>query len=532
MSAESSRFSQRSHLVDKSGLADASVASDIDDVPGVSDSQRFEDDFELLELSLAADIARHRTAIVRRDLSQPMQLMMRFGIVTKSRAIFDYGCGQGEDVAALSSDGYTAFGWDPHHASAGPRTPAEVVNLGFVLNVIEDKRERLETLKAAWEFTQQALCVAVMRQGKISTGGWKPYGDGVLTSRGTFQKYFHQQELHDLVASVTGQKPLALAPGVVVAFRDKVLEQEVLLRRHSRALLAGALPRPPARQALAFAKSPLRERLAVVMESLRRIALPMGRLPEQEEAPVDAIAALARHRVSWSRAIEFLREDIADDKVLNRSRQVRRDDLLVHMALMQFPGSPKYRHFPKSIQADIKAFFGSNAAAQDEARRLLFATGDTAGVRKDIDTAVSAHLGGLCHNRWFRFRSSALNGLPSRIRVLVGCAEVLQGGVDACDFVDVDLEKPRIAMLMCDDIDQPIPFVIERVSVDLARLKVSANKFEPYKAPVYFKSRFLSPDDNPSIAQQEIEAALAATGLFMSGAPEPAWDAVKAALNP
>jgi hypothetical protein len=116
--------------------------------------------------------------------------------------------------------------------------------------------------------------------------------------------------------------------------------------------------------------------------------------------------------------------------------------------------------------------------------------------------------------------------------VLVGCAEVLQGGVDACDFVDVDLEKPRIAMLMCDDIDQPIPFVIERVSVDLARLKVSANKFEPYKAPVYFKSRFLSPDDNPSIAQQEIEAALAATGLFMSGTPEPAWDAVKAALNP
>jgi hypothetical protein len=61
---------------------------------------------------------------------------------------------------------------------------------------------------------------------------------------------------------------------------------------------------------------------------------------------------------------------------------------------------------------------------------------------------------------------------------------------------------------------------------------LSANKFEPYKAPVYFKSRFLSPDDNPSIAQQEIEAALAATGLFMSGAPEPAWDAVKAALNP
>jgi hypothetical protein len=62
-----------------------------------------------------------------------------------------------------------AFGWDPFHAMDGVRAPADVVNLGFVLNVIEDQRERLETLKAAWGFAQQALCVAVMRYGKVST---------------------------------------------------------------------------------------------------------------------------------------------------------------------------------------------------------------------------------------------------------------------------------------------------------------------------------------------------------------------------
>ena len=32
MGAESARFSERSHLFDKSRLADASVASDVDDV--------------------------------------------------------------------------------------------------------------------------------------------------------------------------------------------------------------------------------------------------------------------------------------------------------------------------------------------------------------------------------------------------------------------------------------------------------------------------------------------------------------------
>ena len=71
-----------------------------------------------------------------------MQLMVRFGVVAGGRSVFDYGCGQGEDVAALVSQGFEAFGWDPHHASDGPRRPADVVNLEFVLNVIEDPRER------------------------------------------------------------------------------------------------------------------------------------------------------------------------------------------------------------------------------------------------------------------------------------------------------------------------------------------------------------------------------------------------------
>jgi hypothetical protein len=115
------------------------------------------------------EVARHRTAIVRRDLSQPMQLMMRLEIVSQSRTLFDYGCGQGEDIAALSSQGFTAFGWDQHHAVGGQRQPADIVNLGFVLNVIEDPHERLETLKAAWGFAQQALCVAVIRPSKVST---------------------------------------------------------------------------------------------------------------------------------------------------------------------------------------------------------------------------------------------------------------------------------------------------------------------------------------------------------------------------
>jgi DNA phosphorothioation-associated putative methyltransferase len=477
------------------------------------------------------EVARHRTAIVRRDLSQPMQLMMRFGIVGRGRSVFDYGCGQGEDVEALSSQGFDAFGWDPHHAPEGARRPADVVNLGFVLNVIEDPRERTETLKAAWGFAQKVLCVAVMVQGKVSTAGHRPYRDGFVTSRGTFQRYFEHQELRALVEIATGEPALLLAPGIAAVFRDKDLEQEVLLRRRSRVLPTGALPRPTVLQRVVTVRRGLRERVGPFLEALRALAIPLGRLPEPEEVPSEAISGLSENNVAWARAIEMVREDLAPDETFARSAQARQQDLLVHLALSQVPGTPKYKTLPRSIRADVKAFFRSHAAGLEEGRKLLFAAGDCAGVRKDAEAAVAEGLGGMRGGKTFRFRARTLPRLPSRLRVMVGCAEVLQGGVDAGDFVDIDLEAPRVTMITCDDVEQPIPFIVERVTVDLGRLRVSADRRAPQSTPIYFKSRFLPADDEMRAEQKEIEAALLATGLFRAGEREPPWAKVQPALK-
>ncbi len=134
-------------------------------------------------------------------------------------------------------------------------------------------------------------------------------------------------------------------------------------------------------------------------------------------------------------------------------------------------------------------------------------------------------------NAKFRFASSTLPRLPARLRVLVGCAEVLQGGVAGCDLVDIDLEAPRVAMLNCDDMEKFVPFVVERVKVDLGRLKVFADRREPETTPVYFKSKFLPGNHVGRERQIEFESALAATGLFERDAPEPKWSDVKAAMG-
>jgi hypothetical protein len=88
-----------------------------------------------------------------------------------------------------------------------------------------------------------------------------------------------------------------------------------------------------------------------------------------------------------------------------------------------------------------------------------------------------------------------------------------------------------VAMLNCDDMEKFIPFVVERVKVDLGRLKVFADRREPETTPVYFKSRFLPRNQADRERQLEFESTLAATGLFELDAPEPKWSDVKAALG-
>jgi DNA phosphorothioation-associated putative methyltransferase len=264
---------------------------------------------------------------------------------------------------------------------------------------------------------------------------------------------------------------------------------------------------------------------------MRGICLALGRLPELDEVPKEVLARGDDARVSWSRLIEAVRQDVSGDEDFVEAARARREDLLVHLALQQFPGSPKYRSLPKSLQNDIKAFFKSHTIALTEGRQLLFAAGDRAGVRTDVETALAAGLGGLRRNRRFRFSPAVLARLPARLRVVIGCAEVLQGGADACDFIDLDTEVPKVTMLTCDDVDKPVPCVVEKLRIDMGRLRVTLDKHDAGASPVYFKSRYLPADMPGREAQLAFEAALQATGLFVDADADPPLTEVYASVE-
>lgn len=91
-------------------------------------------------------VERHKTAMTRYDLSKPVKTLLEYGMLKEGMTFFDYGCGQGSDVRGLQALGHQAEGWDPVHRPEVARREADVVNLGYVLNVIEDAAERVEAL--------------------------------------------------------------------------------------------------------------------------------------------------------------------------------------------------------------------------------------------------------------------------------------------------------------------------------------------------------------------------------------------------
>ncbi|MDP1673129.1 MAG: DNA phosphorothioation-associated putative methyltransferase, partial [Burkholderiales bacterium] len=144
-------------------------------------------------------VERHRTALTRYDFSAPMQTLARFGFLDGSKSVFDYGCGRGDDLRILSANEIPASGWDPHYAPDKVKQQADIVNLGFVINVIENRDERAEALQGAYALAKELLVVSAMLSSQESVNG-VPYGDGVLTARSTFQKYYSQDELRNYIA--------------------------------------------------------------------------------------------------------------------------------------------------------------------------------------------------------------------------------------------------------------------------------------------------------------------------------------------
>jgi len=458
----------------------------------------------------AVEVARERTAISRTALSQPVSLMVRFGMLQGEFELFDYGCGRGDDVAILQANGYAAFGWDPNHRPDGERRPADVVNLGFVINVIEDPHEREETLRAAWSYARRGMAVSVMVPGKYSVDGHVPVSDGFLSRRQTFQKYFSQDELSALVRKVTGERPLPLAPGIVAVFRDKELEQQVSFRRRSRSTIYARLQvpekeRPERPQALTVVQRAREE-----LEAIWQTALQFGRLPREEEIEPEVREALRAKNISLGRALAACAQEIADPGQIRMAAEARREDLLVHFALSLFPGAVRYKTLPASIQRDVRALFGSHSAVIEAATAQLKSIRDREALQAAYAAAAETGYASF-EDGTLRFMAENLEQLPVKVRIVAGCAEIVHEGFSSFDFIEVGPDHGVVKGYQCDAPDSALPLIKSTVEVNLGR---SISRMRTHSDHVlYLKSRFM-PRGHPGYDKQAAaDAKLLSLGL-------------------
>ena len=280
--------------------------------------------------------AAHRTAIVRGELSRPTRLALTTQILNTDETFFDYGCGRGEDVVGLKKMDFAADGWDPNHSPDAKRLDADIVNIGYVVNVIVEPQERMEALKNAWGHASKALVVAARLNNELrSLPNARPHGDGFITEHDTFQKFYSQTELRAWIDSTLEVESIAVAPGMFVVFKHEGDANNFLIRNRRRRAITVKISRADR----------IYDEHRELLDELVDFYTTRGRLPRKTEE-LELQLRLKEHvgglRRSWS-----VVHKVAEGTDWAAIADSRRDDLLVDIALLKLNRRPRQRRAPR-----------------------------------------------------------------------------------------------------------------------------------------------------------------------------------------
>lgn len=425
-------------------------------------------------------INRGKTAIRRKGFSLPVKCGLRDDQLSVQTTFFDFGCGHREDVTLLTAQGFTCSGWDPTFHPDEPHVISDIVNLGYVLNVIEDVRERKETLRQAWSLCTKLLIVAARVNCDGHGYSSVEYADGIVTGIGTFQKHYTQVELKAYLEDTLDEESIPAALGVFYVFKDATAQQDFLARRYQR---------PSAAPRTTVSEKRFEENRALLEPFIARIA-ELGRLPEAEEYEyyhqvVDIFGSVPRAFALIKRVTEIDNWD--------EIRRRRTEDLLVYLALARFRRRPPISRLPHHLQRDIREFLGSYKRACQRADKILFAAGDP----EAIDQACrNAPIGKLLPNALYVHRS-ALNRLNHLLRVYEGCARAYLGEIEDANIVKLHRFSGKVSYLAYPEFDRVAhPVLARSVKLSLRSLQLDIYDYTERRNPpiLHRKDSFVTED--------------------------------------
>lgn len=409
--------------------------------------------------------ARHKTALHRKTMSKPVRILHEEGLLSVGSTFLDYGCGHGEDVRQLHKLGFEANGWDPAFRPRGPKTPSDVVNLGYVINVIESPSERTTTLEDAWTLANRVLAVSV--RSTLDDGpdpGSAPVGDGFQTRLGSFQKFYDQHELRTWIHDSLQTEPFPAAPGIFLLFKDEALRETWRARRFHRRVV---LPKLTTRARMF-------EEHKELLETVMAFFGERGRLPVDEE--FGGTDAINLHFGSMARAFQVIRS-VTGDSPWENLRVSRRADLLVWIALMRFQVRPIFTALPDFLQRDIKSLFSAYSKACQEADEFLMTLGK-AEIREE---AILQAPFGKRMPKGLYVHKDFIGDLPPMLRLFEGCARAFVGELPQANIIKFHRDGAQVSYLTYEDFDQsPHPELMDSVLVSLDGQKIRRRSYKDY----------------------------------------------------
>lgn len=427
-------------------------------------------------------IKRQRTALSRRDLSRPLSLALADGLLTQVDTVLDYGCGRGDDMRNLLGRGMTCSGWDPEHHPRGRRLPASVVNLGYVVNVIEDREERKRTLQEAWSLAEKALIVAAQLDVHSKLRYRETYEDGFVTRRDTFQKFYEQRELGEWINSVLGEASVPAGPGIFYVFRDPAARESFLASKYKRCLTT-----PRARRGAV-----LFEEHRLLLEPLMEFLATNGRLPHQSEFAL--YQEIQRKLGSLKRAFGIIAQ-VTGAAAWDEIKQQRSQELLIYLALARFGGRPTLSKLPFALQLDVRAFFSTYSKASQLADDLLFSAGDI----NKLNSACRASTVGKLTPSSLYVHTSAIPLLDSVLRVYEGCARAYIGSVEGANIVKLNHRWPQISYLAYPNFEREAhPALFASLIVPLRTFHIQYREYGASdNPPILHRKETFVPSDHP-----------------------------------
>lgn len=417
---------------------------------------------------------RRLTAIGRAALSVPARQAFADRQLGPERTILDYGCGRGGDVRSLERLDCRITGWDPYYRPETKLEQADVVLLTYVLNVIEDPEERRNTLMRAWQLAKTVLITSARLTWEKSKVRGQEFGDGLITSRQTFQHLFGASELRDYVEEVTGTRCVSASPGVVYAFKDDSARLSYLAHR--------IVP-----DAEWLASEDTTSAIAAVIDHVER----RGRQPRVEEMPRPVAELLAHLKPN---DLKRLVRDSADPEKVSEGAKHTTLSTLLFLAVELFNGRGPFSSLPFSVQLDVRTFFSSYKEACRRSDRLLLKLRDDGYVRGAMN---ASQVGKVTPTALYVHRR-ALDRMPTVLRLYEHCASIAAGRPQEWTVAKLKHQGRAVSWLDYPDFDKdPHPHIQSSYMVDLQSLETSHMSYAKSKNRplLHRKHEFLAPDD-------------------------------------